>query len=276
MTIVSWNDTDFLQGVKRKRRKTARLEYQARQIIFLNKCLEHLVKHNHTWTALWDPDEYIAFNEFGARKMNPETNQVTLAPANMAESGSVLRYIRDFGTTKCISIPRIIVGNEETPRLENETHPYHPRRFDTLRFRYRAGRKDRINGYGKCFLNVASITEFPVAVKNPHRPLHYLCPGVLGETLWKSPFTLYHFYGSWEAYSFRNDSRKGKERNYEAYMERATEQNKIYENAQAQWMPAFVAEIGGERGDTLLNDAGLDPEYNASFKIEEWKLENNS
>ena len=155
----------------------------------------------------------------------------------------------------------------------NESHPFDPRRFDTLRYRYRTKYGHKFNGYGKCMLNVQKIASFPVKVRNPHRPVFEVCPGPKGDHLLTVPFLLHHFIGSWEAYSYRDDGRRGKEKTYAAYVERA-QQSDVYENKMSHWMPAFVETVGEVRATILLQNAGLDPEYNASFKIDNFKIVN--
>ena len=237
--------------------------------LFFNRPVPQL---NHPLPFL---DEYIAYNPFGATKTNPSNGKSATAPENMSEAGTVLRYLNDYGEDKCVTMPRVLVGSKETPGLMNETtHPFDARRFDTLRFRFRGSVGDKDNGFGKSLLNVQKISNFPVIVRNPHRPVFEVCTGVYGGHVSASPFYLNHFIGTWEAYSYRDDSRRGQEKNYETYKARATgvKQNKHYENKLSQWMPAFCQDVGQERATALLRNAGLDPSYNASFKIEAWKI----
>jgi hypothetical protein len=51
MTIISWKDSAFL-GRRHRQNTNARHAHLARQKVFLGKCLEHMVHHNCTWTAL--------------------------------------------------------------------------------------------------------------------------------------------------------------------------------------------------------------------------------
>jgi hypothetical protein len=54
-------------------------------------------------------------------------------------------------------------------------------------------------------------------------------------------------------------------------LERA-QQDAVYENKMSKWMSAFVTNVGEDRGAILLQNAGLDPEYNATHKIESFKV----
>jgi len=278
MTIVSWNDTDYSSWKEPLPSDSGVLEkvdrHRTRQRRFMARCLRHMHAHNRTWTALWDSDEYIAFNRYNLIRRNPATNLSATSPHNMSEAGSILRYLKEFGEGRGVSIKRIIVGSAEVPSLMNESHPYDPRRFDTLRYRFRARHISKLNGHGKCMLNVQKIASFPWRVRNPHRPMVDLCPGPKGERLVKNPFFLNHFIGSWEAYSYRDDGRRGSERTYKAYLERA-QQKDVYEDKMSPWMPAFVENVGEVRAAFLLQNAGLDPEYNATFKIDTFKVVKN-
>jgi hypothetical protein len=275
MTILSWNDTDYTSwddslssdaGVREKRKR-----HLARQRRFIGKCLQHMHEHNRTWTALWDTDEYIAFNGFNQTRQNPATNLSATSPHDMSEAGSILQYLKAVGQDTGVAMYRFIVGSLEIPSLMNESHPFDPRRFDSLRYRYRAKPGHIYNGWGKCMLNVQKIASFPVKVRNPHRPVFEVCPGPKGDQLLSVPFFLHHFIGRWEAYSYRDDSRRGREKSYAAYVERA-QVSDVYENNMSQWMPAFVENVGEMRATILLKNAGLDPEYNATFKIDNFKV----
>ncbi|KAI2506933.1 hypothetical protein MHU86_7525 [Fragilaria crotonensis] len=277
MTIVSWNDSDYISWDEPLRADAGVLEkkyrHQYRQRSFLAKCLRHMHQHRRTWTALWDVDEFIAFNGYNWTRQNAATNLSATSPQDMSELGSILRYLKEFGEDKGLSMKRILVGSLEIPSLMNESHPFDPRRFDTLRYRFRAKNVNKLNGQGKCMLNVQKISSFPVRVRNPHRPVLEICPGAKGERLVRNPFFLHHFIGSWEAYSYRDDGRRGSEKTYKAYVERA-QQSGVYENKISHWMPAFVENVGKVRARVLLQNAGLDPEYNASFKIDDFKVVN--
>jgi hypothetical protein len=277
MTIVSWNDSDYTSWEKPLASDAGVVEkterHQIRQRRFLAKCLRHMHQHNRTWTTLWDTDEYIAFNGYNFTRQDAATNLSATSPHDMSESGSILRYLKEFGEDKGLSMKRILVGSLETPSLMNESHPFDPRRFDTLRYRYRAKPVSKLNGRGKCMLNVQKISSFPLRVTNPHYPVGELCPKTKNVPLLRFPFFVNHFIGSWEAYSFRDDGRRGSEKTYKAHVERS-QQSDVYENKMSQWMPAFVENVGEVRARVLLQNAGLDPEYNASFKIDDFKVVN--
>lgn len=282
LTIVTWNDTDFIPDWKPLRHnakpKKKRDRHLARQRQFLASCLQHLVDRNKTWAALWDTDEYIILHSAASNK---NKGAATTSSSVAQQPGSILRTLQESGETKCSPMARVLVGNMETPGLavannqSSSSHPpLDPRRFDTLRFRHRGRLGDKIHGFGKVVLNVAQITQFPIAVPNPHRPSYELCPMPRGDYLDTAPFVLHHYLGTWEAYSYRDDSRRGQEKSYEAYQKRA-DQSFEYVDTATSWMSGFLEHVGWDRGMRLLEHAGLDPDYNASHKAQDWKCFKN-
>ena len=274
MTILLWNDTDFLWWLPPLPENAEVSEmtdrFKIRQRRFLAQCLAHMHQQNRTWTALWDTDEYVAFNLYNFSRQSLTSNSSATSPCDMSEAGSILRYLKGYGEPNCVVMNRALVGNREAPTLMNETHPFDPRRFDTIRYRWRLPFGARLNGFGKCMMNVQKIPSFPVTVRNPHRPVFEICPGAKGDHLLHRPFYLNHYIGSWEAYSYRDDGRRGGIRSHEAYLERA-QQGTVYDDNLSPWLPAFLASVGIARATILLENAGLDPNYNASSLTASWK-----
>jgi hypothetical protein len=271
MTILSWNDTDYIPSDSPLRPKDEIERHRARQLRFMKQCLHHMHQHNRTWTALWDTDEFIGFNGYNVTRRKKSTKSSATSPNDMSEPGSILRYVKDIREDRSFGMNRLVVGNKELPSIMNETHPFDPLRFDTLRYRFRARPGDAINGFGKCMLNVKKIWSFPIRDGGTvHSPVLGLCPLSWGDHLLRSPFVIHHFMGSWEAYSYRDDIRRGRERTYATYVEKSQRSDE-YENKLSQWMPAFIDSVGEERATILLEYAGLDPHYNATFKIESFQ-----
>ena len=82
--------------------------------------------------------------------------------------------------------------------------------------------------------------------------------------------------GSWEAYSFREDARKGGDRNYDRWLERSnmTTANGGTSIISWPWMRGFIDLVGGtEIALYLLQDAGKFPrDYNATANIQDWNI----
>jgi hypothetical protein len=265
MTIITWTDSDFVDWEPLPPNASSEESYRRyvmRQRRFLAKCMEHLYQEGMSWTALWDVDEYIIFNGYNRTVENSTT------PTDLAEPGSILKYITEAEGKPCYPIQKLEVGTKEDPSLssKNFTIPnLDPQRFDTLRYPYknRFGDKRVGNLIGKAFLNVRSI-EFPHRVISIHRPAMKICPPPQGGFVEGSPFLLLHYVGSWESFSFRtNDVRKGTER--EAFWRKRTKLSRIHEPITATWLEGFVQNVGQQRAWRLLRHAGLPRGYNGSI-----------
>lgn len=281
MTIIVWNDTDVAAGDPFFLRKITpnatadyylkKMQYIMRQRRFLQVCMAHMKDMGRAWTMLWDVDEFIVpSNQTGRRPAQPG---LAAAPTlNLTEPGSVLSYLQNKGgdDVACVPMYRTLVGANETDRgmLANETYaPFDLNQFDTLRFPFRS---EGSNGFGKSMLNIQKITKFPVSVKNPHRPATDICPRPVMKTTEHSPFYLNHYISSWEAYSFRDDSRKGGEKSRSKYMQSAFAPN-VYNDVIASWFAGFVASVGLDSAQYVLQEAGLPKNYTANAsKIDEF------
>lgn len=73
---------------------------------------------------------------------------------------------------------------------------------------------------------------------------------------WSSGLRINHYLGSWEAYSYRDDSRRGGERSYEGWAFKAREGEETDDNIQP-WVGGFVESHGPEKATELLEGAGL-------------------
>jgi hypothetical protein len=98
----------------------------------------------------------------------------------------------------------------------------------------------------------------------------------VGDTLNDIFFNFVLWHGSWEAYSFRNDARKGGDRNYAAWFERSNMTTRYggMSIVAWPWMRGFVDLVGGtEIALYLLHDAGKFPlDYNATANIQDWSI----
>jgi hypothetical protein len=71
--------------------------------------MEHLYQQNRTWTALWDVDEYIVFQGYGRKD---KQNETIVSPTNLAEPGTVLKYLQETEIKACAPISRVQVGDK--------------------------------------------------------------------------------------------------------------------------------------------------------------------
>ena len=118
------------------------------------------------------------------------------------------------------------------------------------------------NGMGKMLHNSKYVNP-PVEVLTPHRPAHMICRAAFGKIVWKSPFLIHHYVGSWEAFSFRNDPRSAMIRTPEIWESRG-KIPRIFEPNTDTWLEGFIKDVGNERAWRLLRHAGLPHGYNGS------------
>ena len=250
MNISHWDDGDYLtKEMLRKAQRPKNLHHHDRQNRFLQMCMGQLQKEGWTWTSLWDTDEYILFN-----KVYQKTVDFSLR-------GSILDHVKKQPDQHCHSILRSLVGSKETKPVANSTVVYpglDMRRLQTIRYRFHNRVfRNKMNGPQKTILNVQKVNA-SVEVITPHRPAPKICFPENQTT----PFIMYHYLGSWEAYSFRDDYRKGNVRSYESWRVKQS-RSKYYGVYLTNWLSGFIKQVGLEKVTRLLGNAGLDPVYNA-------------
>jgi hypothetical protein len=266
MTIITWADDDYID-VHEELPENATgaqimFQYLKRQCQFLSKCLHYMQDQGRKWVALWDVDEYISINGYD----RPIGNSTT--PSDLFVPGTIYNYLQKMEPVICHSMIRLEVGTKEHSEfhsLYNESAALmnisisnlKPHQFDTLRYKYRNRNGGKIvgNGLGKVFLNVQNIT-FPWKVETPHRPVKHLCQGAYGVKYEKGPFLIYHYVGSWEAYSFRRSDARLHLRNWTTWKARS-ERSLHFIPKVHRWIEGFIMNVGKNRAYRLLQNAGL-------------------
>jgi hypothetical protein len=234
--------------------------------------MKHLYLQNKTWTALYDTDEYVVFSKYS------RSYGTFRSPASMSKPGSVLDFINQAQAssskdpllkTDCYMIPRITHGAKEiSPEELKVSIPKNatvqPFQLDTLRWRFHNLESEaKENGPAKVIIDVSVLKRyFPLEVTSPHRPVHALCgPSALYKDIIDSPFRINHYLGSWEAYSFREDSRKGAERSREGWEFQANHSNEQRSDQAATWLKGFYKDVGFETANRVLDAAGIPKSY---------------
>ena len=263
-----------------------RRRHRDRQARFYEKCLTHLHDIGKSWTVLYDTDEYLVFTDYN---QTFEDGKIT-TPSSMSKPGAIIDFIhhaQESGSTNpklntpCYMIPRLLYGSKEIPEEEvsvsipNEAS-LEAHQLDSIRWRYHntgkkikryhgVGEPTNANGLGKVIINVASLTPYmPLSVKSPHRPIHHVCgPSSSYNDTRFSPFRINHYLGSWEAYSYREDSRKGAERSRERWETLAHESNDERSDEASTWLKGFYKEVGVEKANFVLDGAGIPKSYKA-------------
>jgi hypothetical protein len=208
-----------------------------------------------------------------------------IPPPTTGQAGAMIDYIRhekaagiEYYQSPCIGIPRLMFGAQESSEStvavalaetnRQETVPavqesvIDVNRLDTLRYRHHAHRNDFVkNALGKVIMDVSLID----IVKSPnfmslHRPIKTICKAPWHND-WESGLRINHYLGSWESYSFRDDSRRGGERSREQWEYKATTNGEETDDNIRPWLDGFVREHGPDKAKELLDGAGLPEGY---------------
>lgn len=295
--VEEWSDEKFLKAEIAKNvipddaeLQIKRDRHRIRQKNFYRQCLQSLKGMDRTWVTLIDTDEFLMYNHraenFGAweqqqdaihKKRHYKGKRVALSqpPPSPAEPGAMIQYLHleqaaghPFFQPPCISCPRLQFGAKES--TEDETHQKVPPntiqadRLDTLRYRKHAERQDFVkNGLSKSILDVSRIERFP-RIQSLHRPIKEICSAPWKDE-WSSGLRINHYLGSWEAYSFRDDSRRGGERSYEGWVFKAMDADETDDNIRP-WISGFVDTHGTDKATELLQGSGLPRGYQNASK----------
>jgi hypothetical protein len=268
-------------------KKRAHHEFINRQKGFVSKCSTFLKEQGVAWTVFIDSDEFVVLNrldsnerlltdtgllqkeELGARRdlPPPDSDDATVAhvlqtlQAGNNSSSTILHR-----SSSCITMPRLLVG-----ALENKTcsaaapvhdlarHHFRHEAMSTLRFVQHAAKGDfSASKFGKVLMDLSAIspTALTQQPRNIHRPYKSECgPAVVPYP--DAIFTLFHYIGTWERYSSRQDHRRNRgEWEARAYFDEGV----ACDEAVHTWLPRFIAMVGGiDKARFLLGvvDAGV-------------------
>ena len=234
LTIVRWNDSDYMTKQELAEAEsyvanyfgstigTNLIRHRARQRMFYYKCMKHIKQAGRDWTLLTDSDEFLYINYQHAQQL-PGRN-----PPPIHQPGSVRTFLEQELaqsqhnlTSPCIQIPRIRFGGmPSTPReIRKHVPPFvDPTHFLTLQWRKHSHPNDY--GHNKISKVLVDVSRVPWEELQPvdsiHRPIRSMC-GQRKLHIRKSQQVLVinHYLGSYEQFTFRDDSRKGKERSIE-------------------------------------------------------------
>jgi hypothetical protein len=285
--------------------------HRGRQKFFYKQCLIHLKEHNRTWVALHDSDEYLLYNHAGGDKYDaymksleqrvlnriqaeqqqgvahdPAIKMDILRPSQVppttAVEGGMIAYIRQeeraglaYYQSPCIGVPRLMFGAQESAaelRFQNVPSGIDADQLDTVRYRKHARRNDFVkNALGKVLMDVSRID----VARHPnfmslHRPIKALCSAPWHND-WESGLRINHYLGSWESYSFRDDSRKGYERSLEQWEYKSTTNAELTDDNIRPWVDGFVEKHGTYKAQELLKHAGLPKSYR-NMNTKQWHL----
>jgi hypothetical protein len=278
-----------------RRRAAAHIK---RQLDFYHGCARFLRAHNQTWTTFQDNDEFVVatkvanvstheiergqpgvllkvFQKYSAKRDDPDIVR------RYFESDPVTKF-KDwdlwFSARPCVVLPRVLIGaapSDEADVRRGVPDFLDPYRFDTLRWRYQSTPRTSRNDIGKSFVDLSRLPaslfdeELPrwrnAAGNYPrgigiHRPFGNYCTHPRA-TATGPPLILNHYVGSWEAFSYRDDVRKGVGRSYQKWKDQSESTAGGINDLARHWIQGFVRMVGQEAAEELLRDAGLPRNY---------------
>lgn len=260
---------------------------QHRQKAFISYCANFMKREEVQWVTFHDSDEFLFVHRVGLDEDSTEEGSHVISGFNNTEESKSQRLDEKFGLRRylpsmesnatvvdmiyglqqihlplksCLTMPRITAGALETTKCPEAEAAIAFARinfqfdlFSTLRFQQHAAKNDfKKNRFGKVFLNIQNISEKSLSSKplNIHRPFSEECNRPIAN-VWKSPFYLMHYVGSWERYSSRGDDR----RSFNEWEKRAYVNDSTACCAEEvhRWLPRFIDQVGLDRAKFLLD-----------------------
>ena len=261
-----WLDADFFKWQNRRIRKASVVKaYLARQEYFYQACLQQLKLENYTWVAVIDTDEFVTPNwnaDFPHRirstTQDEFMNQTNITFMDLVTSPAN-QHLNDKTNTSCIPMQRLQMSVQDWNTTSDTGDAWNLSLFMTYRYRHtqHPHAKGKQPLASKSIVDVSSIpwTEFRDGNHNPHRPVKTVCPKrYAAQRNGDSPYVVHHYVGSWEQFSFRQDSRQT--RTMERY-QRLNYTRQYYNHHATFWLPQFAKQVGGvKRARELLNGIG--------------------
>jgi hypothetical protein len=296
MNISEWKDDDYFplwfrtSVIRSKNRKSISDKlmqlHRTRQRHFYVGCMRQLKREHDEqsnisnkephWAAFIDVDEFLFLNR------NWEYH--SLLPPNRDGSGptdtivSILHRLANFAGFRgaCIGLPRLLIGAKESagsisniphkqatlleaawgavfPSVDNQS-------LLTWEWNWHENLySPSVNKAGKALLDLSRVPAKMVAYAKAdvHRPIEGLCTE---DSMWtpnvESPIVLHHYIGTFDQFTYRSDSRKGR---------RTADEYLGYQNVSfatvlpwecRRWLVDFVSAMGAGDAARLLEGAG--------------------
>jgi hypothetical protein len=183
-----------------------------------------------------------------------------------------------FSALPCVVLPRALFGavptSSEGEVMRDVPGYLDARRFDTLNWRYQGTDQKGGDGPGKAFVDVSRLPldalEY-AKVPGIHRPFGEWCTHAFprGDTL---PLSVHHYLGSWEAFSYRDDVRKGGQRSIAKWRDQSVMQEGGLNDDARPWIAGFAKMVGDDAAKELLRDAGLPRDFKKSENETGWEF----
>jgi hypothetical protein len=282
MNIEVWTDEDFvddnLRNYIQEKENNPQNPFDGfsvhikRQEEFYKRCALHLQEQKSTWTTFIDVDEYVVINS----DIVPDAAERMQQPGGLLHLVEGIRALHHNNSKHyngpCITTYRTLYSAVESTadeRSKDVPNVIDPNQFDTLRWRYHQNYKTF--QHGKAFADLSLIPDlvnkgFPNGLNGTKRvSLHRFLPLCRPPVYHKRAYLrINHYLGSWEEYSYRQDRRKGGDKNRAKWEEEAVVQDGGASDEIRPWIGAFVRHFGEEKAAYLLEGAGLPASYEAS------------
>ena len=267
MKISEWYEEDMMpphllsahRTVESRGFEALKALYLERQVQFYTKCMATLHDENVTWAAMIDTDEYVLVNSMVSENFrlkhteNMTIHQILSDPSNRKGNRMIQRG--------CMSMHRLQFGHKESDAVAVQSQVpdgFDGFHFSTMRWRYHAEPSDmNVNKLAKClvYLPKTRPSDFLPTEVSPHRPLKRLCDiGNMRKVSAASPLVAYHYSGSWETWTYRDDFRLKRQRQY---FDMLHFDNETYQDDSIRpWLHEFVTNQGKELAHFLLEGAG--------------------
>jgi hypothetical protein len=256
MNITVWSDEDF--GFEIDDEDTPTHNHRFRQKRLIQKCLGRFKKENTSkWVSFMDTDEFVVPNwraKKGYRITNYSRNMTVL---DIMKANPHAHYNPDSACYPKNRFPVTIKESEPQQVLEDVPEGIDAHSLMTLRYRYSLGGNQ--SDFVKAFIDVSRVNASDIKRNNHavHRPVLSICnEGTIKIPFQRSPFVVFHYAGTLDAFTFRQDPR-GK-RNATMYINKFGNTAGSYEDDSARfWISNFVEKVGSvTKANELLAGAG--------------------
>jgi hypothetical protein len=269
MNIEVWKPDGILsKRLEKYLSKKKLMTFRERQKKFRFLCMQAFKDRGHKWVLHTDVDEYISLNH-----RDPKVSGIDPAYKypSLEEEGSVLKFINDNPNSSlmqegpCVPIPRRQYNAKASTKQQVQKdvpEPFNGMDFLTTRYRKWFARKSWHSPKV-----MVDLTKVNIKMDyNPPAVVHHPLPECRNDTqampLDVSDFTLSHFLGTWEQFSYKDDARL-----YGAkYMKDRSKYDLLGKSGGREddslrlWLKGFVENVGVQDAAMLLTDVGkLEP-----------------
>ena len=280
INIETWRDESVIPSHIFKKVETGVIDqahlHRHRQQFFYGHCLRAFHQRNASWVFLGDTDEFVV--------PNPYSNSSHRVVHSLKKPGAIRKILQSKIKSKrtkdstfapaCLLLPRMQITSQlpADPVVIEQRIPrgFSGDNFLTTKWLYHNGHEVKTghNLDGKNIINLENLEydQIPPKVKNVHHALPEICPVSDGNRA-TNPDTwlwIYHYMGSLEQYTFRDDPRdqiRGRPRRNETLWKRVGRQGgdgTLREDAFAirEWLEGFVESVGWFEARRLLKNVG--------------------